>query len=140
MAKQGWEHFPHGADIGIRGRGATIEKAFEQAGRALTAILVDPESVQPVKAVDLICSAPDTEILLVDWLNALIYEMASRQMLFGRFRVTIDDNRLHATAWGERIDHGRHAPTVETKGATFTELRVALAQTGEWVAQCVIDV
>ena len=32
----GWEHFPHDADIGIRGFGATPAEAFEQAAVALT--------------------------------------------------------------------------------------------------------
>ena len=37
-----WEHFPHGADIGVRGIGATRSEAFEQAARALTAVIADP--------------------------------------------------------------------------------------------------
>jgi len=32
-----WEHFPHEADIGVRGFGATPAEAFEQAALALTA-------------------------------------------------------------------------------------------------------
>jgi Archease protein family (MTH1598/TM1083) len=33
----GWEHFPHGADIGIRGWGSALAAAFEQAALAATA-------------------------------------------------------------------------------------------------------
>lgn len=36
-----WEHFPHQADIGVRGMGATLAQAFEQAALALTAVIVD---------------------------------------------------------------------------------------------------
>ena len=39
------------------------------------------------------------EVLLVDWLNALTYEMATRRMLFARFAVTIVDHTLVASAW-----------------------------------------
>jgi tRNA nucleotidyltransferase (CCA-adding enzyme) len=78
--------------------------------------------------------------LLVDWLNALIYEMATRHMLFARFDVAITDNRLEARAWGERIDRLRHRPAVEVKGATLTALSVVRASDGNWVAQCVVDV
>jgi len=34
----------------------------------------------------------------------------------------------------------RHQPTVEVKGATYTELKVAQDALGQWVAQCVVDV
>jgi hypothetical protein len=36
-----WRHFPHDADIGIEGIGATIEEAFENAAVALTRAITD---------------------------------------------------------------------------------------------------
>ena len=139
MAERGWTHFEHGADIGVRGFGPTREAAFEEAARALTAAVVDPDEVSPTSSVDIACAAPDDEILLVDWLNAVIFEMAARGMVFGAFEVHISEGRLTATARGEPLDRSRHAPAVEVKGATFTELRVA-KQDGGWIAQCVVDV
>ncbi len=139
MGDRGWEHFPHGADIGVRGFGPTLEAAFEEAAVALTAVMLDPGEIRPEAAVSIECSAPDTEILLVDWLNALVYEMATRSMIFAAFEVRIEAGTLTATARGERIDPRRHAPAVEVKGATFTELHVAHGEAG-WVAQCVVDV
>ncbi len=79
-------------------------------------------------------------MLLVDWLNALIYEMATRRMLFSRFDVSIEGERLSATAWGEEVDVERHQPTVEIKGATYTALEVRQGADGRWIAQCVVDV
>ena len=135
-----WEHFPHGADIGVRGHGATPAGAFEQAAVALTAVITDPRRVRPTTRVEITRDAPDIEFLLVDWLNALIYEMATRQLLFGRFAVTLDGNTLRATAWGEPLDRERHQPAVEVKGATCTELSVTRGARGLWTAQCVVDV
>jgi SHS2 domain-containing protein len=135
-----WEHFTHSADIGVRGYGATLAEAFAQAALALTAVVSDPASVQPQEPVMLQCQAPEAELLLVEWLNALIFEMATRRMLFSRFALQIDQTRLQATAWGEAIDRRRHQPAVEAKGATYTELRVARQADGTWLAQCVIDV
>ena len=134
-----WEHFAHGADIGVRGFGATEAEAFEQAGLALTAVITDPAAVEPREPVAIDCDAPDDELLFAEWLNALTYEMATRKMLFGRFAVRLDGARLKAEAWGERIDLARHHPAVEVKGATYTELRVARADDG-WIAQTVVDV
>ncbi len=135
-----WEHFPHDADIGVRGFGATREQAFEQAAMALTAVITDPAGIVAGGKVEIACQAPDDELLLVDWLNALVYEMATRNWVFGRFAVRISGQDLGAQAWGEALDSARHRPTVEVKGATYTALRVAQQADGSWVAQCVVDV
>ena len=114
-----WEHFPHDADVGLRGWGATPAEAFEQAARALMAVVTQAE-VDPKIAVRVKCQAPDLELLFVEWLNAIIYEMAVRNMLFGRFAVRIENARLEGTLWGEPVDVERHAPACEPKGATYT--------------------
>lgn len=134
-----WEHFPHGADVGIRGFGATPAEAFEQAGCALTAVVTHAD-VEPRIAVEVTCEAPDLELLFVEWLNAIIYEMAVRRMLFARFAVRIDGDRLAGTLWGEPVDVARHAPACEPKGATYTALRVAQDADGTWSAGCIVDV
>jgi len=135
-----WEHFPHEADMGVRGIGLTKEAAFEGAALALTAVITDPDEVIPTQQVTIACQAPDDELLLVDWLNALVYEMATRKMLFSRFNVRFNDHSLHATAWGEPVEVTRHRPAVEVKGATYTDLLVNPDQNGYWIAQCVVDV
>lgn len=135
-----WEHFRHEADIGVRGLAATREAAFEQAALALTAVLTEPERVEPRTPVPIACSAPDDALLFCDWLNALVFEMATRHMLFARFEVRIADGRLEGTAWGEPVDIRKHHPAVEIKGATYTELDVRSLPDGSWLAQCVVDV
>lgn len=135
-----WGHFRHGADIGVRGEGDSVAGAFEQAAIALTAVIVDPTRVAARRAIEIRCQAPDLEVLLVDWLNALVYEMATRRMLFKRFEIDLQGTELRARAWGEPIDPLRHRPVVEVKGATYTELAVKTLPGGAWLAQCVIDV
>jgi len=105
----------------------------------MTAVITDPGTVSAEQSVSIHCEAPDPELLLVDWLNALIYEMATRKFLFSRFEVQLTQNVLDALAWGEQLDPEKHGPGVEIKGATYTALRVARTN-GEWVAQCVVDV
>lgn len=139
MAEALWEHFDHGADIGVRGVGPSRAAAFVQAAIALTAVVTDPDTVKDADAVTIACTAPDDEILLIDWLNTLIFEMATRKMLFGRFELRIEDHRLEATAWGEGVDVARHRPAVEVKGATMTGLS-ARREGGVWRAECVVDV
>lgn len=134
-----WEHFHHEADIGVRGFGADLVQAFAQTALAMIAVITDPALVESREPVEVHCHAPDDEILLVDWLNAIVYEIATRGMLFSRFDIDIEHHTLNATLWGERIDIDKHHPTVEVKGATFTALMVQ-QKDGECMAQCIVDV
>jgi SHS2 domain-containing protein len=140
MNRKGWEHFSHQADIGIRGFGPTKEDAFAQAAMAVTAVITDLENVTPKQVVEIDCEAPDEQLLFVDWLNALLYEMSTRRMLFSKFEVHIEGNHLSAQAWGEKLQRVKHNPVVEVKAATYTALDVCRNEDGYWVAQCVVDV
>jgi len=133
-----WEHFPHAADVGVRGFGASAAEAFEQAALALTAVVTHAD-VRPINAVEVSCEAPDIELLFVEWLNAMIYEMAVRKMLFSRFAVAISGDKLRGILWGEPVDVARHQPACEPKGATYTALKVAVDD-GVWSAACIVDV
>ena len=84
-----WQTFPHEADIGVRGTGASLAEAFAGAAMALTAVICDPALVAAEHPVAIRCTAPDRELLLLDWLTALIYEMATRPLLFSRFDISI---------------------------------------------------
>ncbi|MGD8567064.1 MAG: archease [Gammaproteobacteria bacterium] len=136
----GWEHFEHEADIGVRGFGATMAEAFEQAALAMSGTITEISKIEPEKCLDVSCEAPDREVLLVDWLNELVYHMARQNMLFATFDVSIDGHCLTAKVCGESADAVKHQPAVEVKGATFTELKVYQNPDKTWVAQCVIDV
>jgi tRNA nucleotidyltransferase (CCA-adding enzyme) len=118
-----WEHYAHEAEAAL----------------ATTAAVAALEAVRPLECVRLACEAPDDEMLFADFLNALVYEMATRKMLFSRFSVCLDGTRLSAQAWGEPVDPSRHHPAVEVKGATYTTLRVA-REGARWIAQTVVDV
>lgn len=135
-----WEHFAHGADIGVRGLGESAEQAFEQAALALSAVAADISTIAPSETVEVHCEAPDLELLFVSWLNAVVYEMAVRKMVFSRFRVAITGSSLTGSLAGEKIDTQRHDVAVEVKGATVTALKVERVPDGGWIAQCVVDV
>jgi tRNA nucleotidyltransferase (CCA-adding enzyme) len=126
--------------MGVRGTGRSKSAAFEEAAAALTAVVADLQTVHPERELLFECEAPDDELLLVEWLNALIYEMATRKMLFSRFEVALKPGRLKGKAWGEHVDVTRHQPAVEIKGATYTALKVNQTPDGGWLAQCVVDV
>ena len=134
-----WEHFYHQADIGVRGVGSSIEESFRQAAIGLMAVVCSVEKVSPSQRVEIECAGDDVELLFVDWLNAIIYEMAVRKMLFSRFEVRIKEGKLTGAVFGETADPEKHETAVEVKGATYTQLSVR-EENGQWISQCVVDV
>ena len=135
-----WEHFHHQADIGIRGIGHSLEQAFEEGAMALIAVICSAEKVQPQESIEIECEANEKDFLFADWINALIYEMDIRKMLFSRFEVGIKNHKLKAKVWGEKANPDKHEFAVEVKAATFMELKVFQDKQNHWVAQCVVDV
>lgn len=140
MTTARWEHFEHKADIGVRGIGDTLPEAFTQAALAMSAVVTELEKIDNKECINIECEAPEDDLLFVDWLNEIVYQMATRRMLFNEFKVQIQDHRLQAEICGETADQKKHQPAVEVKGATFTELNVYQNDSGEWVAQCIVDV
>ena len=135
-----WEHFQHIADVGVRGLGQTVDEAFAEGACALSAVILDIETIQPEQCVDVQCQADELDLLFAEWLNALIYEMDVRSMVFSRFKVNIHGHRLIGRAWGEQFNRRRHPIAVGVKAATYMELKVYQRPDGLWVAQCIVDV
>jgi SHS2 domain-containing protein len=134
-----YETFGHEADIGIRGFGNTPEEAFANAAAALYSVMVDITAVERKEFRGVNVTADDQEQLLVEWLNALLAVSDIERMVFSRFEVRIEGNRLAGTAWGEHLERTRHRAHVEVKGATYHMLSIRQEQ-GRYVAQCVVDV
>lgn len=137
--EKNWEHYSHTADMGIRGFGRTMEEAFSAAALAMVAISVEPERIEQKRKVEVVCEQQDNELLLIAWLNSLLYEMAVRKMLFSKFEVSIKGGQLTGKAWGEKLDLERHRPVVEIKGIAYSDLEV-VREKGKWTAQCIVDI
>jgi SHS2 domain-containing protein len=131
-------YFEHDADIGIIGRGATLEEAFVDAARAMFAIQSDPDGVQPSEGIEVGFEEGDAELALARWLNALLAVSRERGMALREFGLVREGDRWRGWARGERWHPGLVRGT-EVKGATLTMLSVARDATG-WQARCVVDV
>ncbi len=134
-----FETFEHEADIGIRGFGNSMKEAFENAAVALYSVMVNIDAVNPHEKRTFSVSASDRELLLVEWLNALLATSDIEHLIFSKFDVKIEGTTLTGAAWGETLDRDRHEPHVEVKGATYHLLSVR-EQDGAYTAQCVVDV
>lgn len=137
-----WEHFSHDADCGIRGIGRSREEAFEQIACALSAVQTDLAAIAPENKIQITQAliAPDDELLLFQWLNAVIYKTATTGMIFGKYRVETKADGLWGWAEGESIDDSRHDIACEVKGATMTAIKASWQRDGTYLAQCVVDI
>ncbi len=134
-----FETFEHEADIGIRGFGDSLKESFENAAIAMYSVMVNIDTVHLREERTVKVSAPDRELLLVEWLNALLAISDIERLIFSKFDVKIEGTTLTGTAWGESLDRDRHEPHAEVKGATYYLLSVR-EQDGAYTAQCVVDV
>jgi SHS2 domain-containing protein len=106
------------------------------------AVMTDPARVSPETVVEVRREAPDEELLLLEWLDAILFQVATQRLLFSKFLVRFPErNRIEGAMFGEPLDPSKHELAVEVKGPTCTELSVRKdQQSGLWIAQCVVDV
>jgi SHS2 domain-containing protein len=137
-ARPSEDSFVHGADIGVIGRGPTMEAAFEAAARSMFAIMAAPQQVGREVAVEVGFDEDDVELALVRWLNALLAAAREERAVFAEFALRRDGTRWHGRAYGARWRPDDERGT-EVKGATLTALAVRQGSDG-WEARCVVDV
>lgn len=132
------DYFEHDADIGIIGRGKTLEASFASAARAVFAIQCEIDSIRPIERIEVDFVEDDVELALVRWLNALL--AASREHGLALCDFGLERGGSHWRGWarGGRW-HGSVTRGTEVKGATLTMLSVAHGP-GGWEARCVVDV
>ena len=123
--KKDFEILDHTADVGIIAYGADMKQAFANAGRALFSLITELDDVEEVLHRDAELTATDEESLLVEWLNELIYQFDTEGIIFKRFDISqLDNTRLKARGYGEKVDKSKHRLKVEVKAATYHMLKV----------------
>ncbi|QDU20519.1 archease [Urbifossiella limnaea] len=135
-----YELFEHTADLGLRATAPNIDALFaEMAACLCAAILEDPTSVRPTIAESIEIAGTDREFLLFDWLKELLYRFDAEHQVFSRFEVSVRQDGLTATAWGEPLDPERHLLNHEVKAITYHELSVVPTD-GGWRAEVIVDI
>ncbi|MFC1914684.1 archease [Chloroflexota bacterium] len=137
--EKGFEIIEHTADVGIIARGVSLNQTFANAARALFSIITRLENVAEVLHRDIELVASDQESLLVDWLNELIYLFDTENVLFKRFEISeLNNTRLKARSYGEKVDKSRHELKTGVKAATYHMLRIDKGD--GWQAQVLFDI
>ena len=129
----------HPSDIGIEAKGSTLCEAFSSAALGLTSLIVDPETIRSSGSREIDIEADDDEMLLIKWLNELIFLFDARNFIMKDITtLTIENNRLKAKIRGESFSADRHAPRVDVKAVTFHQLYIG-EQNGVWTIRVFVD-
>jgi SHS2 domain-containing protein len=138
--KAGFELTEHTADVGIHAFGPSREAVFEQAALAMASLICDPATVRPRDDVPVVLTADNDELLLVSWLNELLFLTETRRLVWTAFVVDeVGGGRLWARVRGEKQDPKRHQVRAQVKAATYHGLELRRGDDG-WEAAVVLDV
>ncbi|MDM5263203.1 archease [Sulfurovum sp. XTW-4] len=133
-----YSYFDHDADIGILGRGKSLEEAFESAAVAMFAIMADIDLLQCDEWIEIGFEEEDNEFALIEWLNTLLALAHMKHLVLGKFELHREGNSWRGKAWGDTWRKDLERGT-EVKGATLTMLSVEEKE-DHWEARCVVDV
>jgi len=116
----------HTADVGVKAYGKNLSEAFEHAAKAMFDIITDNSEIETVGQYTILLDAHDLEQLLVDWLSELLYLNSAKNLVFGFFKVNLDEknNSLSATVFGEKYNISKHKIGAEIKAVTYHMLEV----------------
>jgi len=115
----------HTADVGIAAYGANMKQAFANAARGLFSLITELDDIREILYRDIEVTATDKESLLVSWLNELIYQFDTENIIFKRFDITeLNNTRLRARSYGEKVDSSRHKLKTGVKATTYHLLTV----------------
>ena len=130
--------FDHDADIGLIGRGNTVEAAFVSTAEAMFSIMAEGVELGRSHHVAFSFDEGDVELALVTWLNRLLAEARSNGLMLCAFKLMRNGDLWQGEAWGSPWHRGAKGG-VEVKGATLTMLSVK-NHGDTWEARCIVDV
>ncbi len=135
-----FEVIDHTADIGIVAYGSDIKGLFANAALGLFSLMLDLNTIGETVERALELSAEDTDILLVEWLNELIYIFDVEHTAFKRFEIDeLTDNTIKARCFGEKIDPQKQKIRREIKAATYHMLQIE-KQDSTYKVQVIFDI
>ncbi len=133
-----WQERDHTADLCIHVWGESLADLFTTSARGMFALLGGESEAAPSTETHVVrLDAVDTEALLVDWLNELLY-LAERDQLTAYTQVSFDvltPTSLQARVVGSPVETFR----TYIKAATYHNLAVRLTPTG-YETEIVFDI
>jgi SHS2 domain-containing protein len=135
-----FEIINHTADIGIVVYGTDINQVFANAALGLFTLMADLDNLKEDIKRQIELSAEDVEVLLIEWLNELIYISEVEHIIFKRVEINeLSNTKLKATCYGEKIKPSQHRLKREIKAATYHMLQIN-KKDGSYKVQIIFDI
>lgn len=139
-----FEFLEHTADVYIRAYGRTMQEAYANAGLALFDVMTDTQKVVQTQEESIEVEAEDQYALLYNWLEALLVNFETKDMLYSKFKIEkLQENaegfKIKAKIWGEKFDPAKHPQKVAVKAATY-HLMMVIRQQDRVVLEFVLDI
>jgi len=120
-----YEQIPHTADIAIRAYGKDLRELFVNAAYGMFDIIADLEGLKSSVSISVNLEAPTTEDLLIAWLDELLYNFYTKDIIFFEFDIiSIGENRVTAKVHGRHVGQNKNRLKTEIKAATYHDLKV----------------
>jgi SHS2 domain-containing protein len=132
------------ADIAFEATGRDLPELFIAAADATMNVMIDNlDAIEPRQTRQIKLSNDNIEILLLDFLQELIYFNDAKRLLLRAREVRIDHKDqayvLKATVTGEQLDGTRHQQRADVKAVTLHGFSVEKHDDG-WKARVLLDI
>ena len=120
-----YEIFGTTADVGVTSHGSTLPEAFEAQAQGMFDVMAELDRVQAKEEFTVEADGADDEVLLVAFLNELLFLFDAKRVLLREFHITeTGGGKLKAAVKGEAIDLTRHVIKTPVKAVTYHMLKV----------------
>jgi len=124
-----FEFMEHTADVYVAAHGTNLAEAFENAALAMFEVMTDTTKVNATEEDSLVVEAEDEYALLYSWLEALLVNFETKNMLYSKFKISsIEENaegfRIKAAVWGEKFNAEKHTQKVGVKAVTYHRMEI----------------
>ncbi|MDP6671156.1 MAG: archease [archaeon] len=131
----------HTADALFEAFGRSFEELLINSAKAMCFVMYEPEKVEPKEKILVKVRGENNEVLLHNFLSAVLFEIQSREMIFKKFKI-LSCSRQYAEIelQGEKIDREKHELKSDIKAVTWHEFFVKAEEEDKWIARVLIDV
>lgn len=127
------------ADIAFEAEEKELDKLFETCAKAVFEVMVETSKVEPKIKKEIKLENKDSGDLLFDFLSTLVAMKDSDYIVFSKFEVDINKNKLKAIIYGNSIDKVKKYLRTDVKAITLHMFELK-QEKGKWKARIVLDV
>ena len=127
------------ADIAFEAYGKTLNEVFENCAYAFFDITCNPKTIKQKIRIIIKLKDKDEKKLLYDFLSELIFLKDSKQIIFSKVKVSVKNNELKTTLYGDKIDYEEQELRNDVKAVTMHLFDLKKVKKG-YKATLVVDI